>query len=88
MRNYEKLVEDYKKKYYGKPLKYHSGQVGASDFDGIKELARKIAENEKADSYLYYCIETALMGGIMIGYNARKNEEKQKAKEKSTVSIY
>lgn len=71
-RDFKKLINDYQKKFFNAPPNSKRGQYFLTDYFRIIELAG--VENTRE---VFEAIDIAFPAGIMIGYNARKAEEKE-----------
>ena len=75
-RNIDKLYSGYKDKFLVGEERKRRAQLTCNDFYGV----RRVAKEKLGSDDLYSCIQVALYAGVMVGYNVRKAEEKQRSK--------
>lgn len=73
-RDFNKLEAEYEKKFFNAPPNSKRGKLYISDYIQIKIIALKEGEYSKI---LFRSIDIALKAGVMIGYRARKAEERE-----------
>lgn len=75
-RNIDNLYSDYKNKFLVGEERKRRAQFTCGDLCGIKN----VAESKFGEGDLFGYIQVALYTGVMVGYNVRKAEEKQRRK--------
>ena len=79
-RNYDKLLDDFRRRYFVKHGEKKAGQLYFSDYQEIKTRAEKRTADNNGGyvNMIYNCIDIALQAGVMIGYNAARSEARAK----------
>ena len=72
---YQKLVDEYEKKYYGNGNRHTIGQIYAGDIASVFKLADE--RSKGSGNYFFQIASIALKAGIMIGYRVRRTEERR-----------
>lgn len=75
-RNIDSLYSDYKNIFLVGEERKRRAQFTCGDFYSV----RNVAKERLGKDDLYGCIQVALYTGVMVGYNVRKAEEKQRSK--------
>lgn len=75
-RSIDNLYSDYKEKFLVGEERKRRAQFTCGDFYGVRNAAKEKLGGDD----LYNCIQVALYAGVMVGYNVRKAEEKQRSK--------